>query len=114
MPEPVAPKTDKEVLAKVVQVTVRVAAAILVSALVEVILVVVILMVQVSLGERYASIKTFFPLLAALAGVPLLTVLKGPVLFFTALFYAVAMYALLWYFQSALLILWGALSVTGG
>ena len=39
---------------------------------------------------------------------------KGKPLFVTAVAYACIMYAAMWYFQSALFILWGSLSATGG
>jgi hypothetical protein len=113
MPEPSAPKSDKEILSAAVQFALRVAAAVLVTALVEIILVAAFLMSQVSLGERYDPVRSFFPVLSALAGVPVLAVLKGKPLFFAALAFALVMTAAMWYFQSALFILWGTLSATG-
>jgi len=114
MPEPTASKNDREIIAAAVRVMMRVAAAVLVSALVEVILVTVFLMSRVSLGEKYGSIRDFMPVFSALAGVPLLAVIKGKPFLVAALAFALVVTALMWYFQTALFVLWGAMSATGG
>lgn len=114
MPEPETPKSDKEMLALAVRVTVRLAAAVLVSTLLQVILVAGYLMLEVSFGDRFSYLKDYLPVVAAVGGLPTLAVLKGPVLFFTALGFAIVMYAGLWYFQTALFVLWGIMTATAG
>ncbi len=114
MSEPTASKNDREIIAAAVRVMMRVAAAVLVSALVQIIFVTVFLMSQVSLGEKYAFMRDFMPAFSALAGVSLLTVIKGKPFLVAAIAFALVVTAIMWYFQTALFVLWGAMSATGG
>jgi predicted permease len=112
MPDEIRTSEKKPI--ETARMVVRIAAALLVSALSEIVLLTLLFLGHYQLGQSFESISVFLPALAALAGIPILPFAYDRKAWMSVLAYVLLTSAIMWYFQLALLVLWGQMTATGG